>query len=185
MKALLTDVECISKTTYQRGLGVGFNRNDNMILERLMLSYKKSWIRGYILYINDEPVSYWIGSLFRETFYLEYTGYISIYEKYDVGTNLFIKMAEDIIMNTNCRVIDFCYGDAFYKNWFGDRKYQESSIIIFSTTIVNLYINTIMTFADIISKMIQNILKKFGVLNKVKKLWRNQKKLKGGIVSNK
>ena len=77
---LFNDAEVVAKHTYQRGLGVGFDRskeNDN----RIKFMAKSGWLRAYVLYLNAIPCSFAIGSLYKGTLYLNFIGYNPEYNK--------------------------------------------------------------------------------------------------------
>lgn len=82
--------------TYQRSLAAGFIKNlENM--KRLELSARKRWLLAYFLYIADKPCAFWIGALYRDSLFLEFTGYDPAFRKYEPWTILFDQILEEII----------------------------------------------------------------------------------------
>jgi len=168
---LCNDVEEIAKKTYQRGIGAGFIFN-NENYHRMNLSAEKGWLRAYILYISGSPSAFWIGTYYRDTFHLGFTGYDPKYKKFELGTILFMKMVEDLCQN-NIKEIDFGFGDALYKRRFGDQKWQEASILIFSPTLKGVTLNFKRTLTILSVQSTKWILNRLNLLEKVKKRWRS------------
>ena len=169
---LLNDAEEVAKHTYQRGLGVGFDRsneNDN----RIIFMAKSGWLRAYVLYLNDIPCSFAMGSLYKQTLYFNFIGYNPEYNKYELGTIVFLKMVENLIVE-KVKKIDFGFGDAYYKQRFGNKNEIESSICIFSTSIKGVMINISRTAIIGSSILANKMLEKMNILNKIKKYWRKQ-----------
>lgn len=163
--------ELVMKKTFQRGLGVGFYDNASN-RKRLCTVARKGDLRAYELCINERPIAFWIGTQYKGIFYLDFTGYDPDYKKYDPGMILFIKMLEDCCVN-NIKEIDFGFGDAYYKNRFGDHNFEEEVIGIFSVSFKGILINTVSLIIDSISQLAKSILEKTSLLGRIKKKWRN------------
>ena len=168
------DAEEVAKTSYQRGLGVGFADNGEM-RKRLELSAEQKWLRGNIVYIGDKPIAFWLATLYGKTLYLDATGYNPSYRKYEPGTILFNKLIESIFYNDDgVEEIDFGFGDAFYKERYGNQHWQETSVYLFSFTFKSIKINAIRSLVMILSLFAERILKYFNLTARVKKLWRKK-----------
>lgn len=170
---LCHDVEEVAKHTYHRGIGAGFIDGKQ---ERDILEYRaeKEALRGYVLYINNDPVAFWIGIQYLNTFYLAYTGYLPQYEKYELGTILFLKLVEDIISCKTIHTIDFGFGDAAYKRRFGDTSWEEISIYLFPHTLKGFTLNAARTCFALTYKLSIRVLERLNLLEKVKKFWRRK-----------
>jgi hypothetical protein len=167
---LCSDADDIARKTYQRGLGAGFiNNNENK--KRMALAAEKGWLRSFFLYIDSQPCAFWIGTLYGETFYLDYTGYDPSYKKYELGTILFVRIIEDLC-NNSIYEIDFGFGEAFYKKHFGNKNWEEASVIIFSPSIKNIIINLSRAMSAIVSEFAEKFLRRTNLYEKVKKYWR-------------
>lgn len=170
---LCSDVERVAKKTYHRGLRVGFIDNSETRKMFVHLS-NKSELRAFILYINDQPSAFWIGRQYHNTFYLASTGYLPEYEKYELGTILFLKMLEDLCTIKEIQYIDFGFGDAPYKRRFGDSRWEESSVYIFPHRVSGLLLNAARTMTAVVYQLSIGTLKRFNLLEKVKKYWRGR-----------
>ncbi len=164
--------EEIACKTYQRGLGVGFV-NDRLHQQRMRLAAKRCWLRAYLLYVNNQPSAFWIGTAYKGVFYLDFTGYDPMLKKYEPGTLLFMKMIEDCCRD-NIQEVDFGFGDAFYKSRFGDHKWNEASVFIFAPTAKGLKLNTLRTAVTAASHLTQGLASRFNVVDKMKKRWRQK-----------
>jgi len=168
----IEDAEKVAKQTYQRGLGVGLI--DNMQnRDLIMLAAEKGWLRSYILYINNKPVSFEQILLYGDTLFCEHAGYDPAYKDVEPGTNIFIKIIEEVCSETFIKYIDFGFGDARYKKNFCDEKRQEESLYIFAPTVKGVVLNLIITSFSIFSKCTERIFNKFNLTEKIKRLWRN------------
>jgi hypothetical protein len=170
------DIEAIAKNTYHRGLGVGFTNNEEY-RERLQLLSDKGWLLLYILYIKGVPMAYWLTTIYKGIIHLNATGYNSQYQKYEIGTYVLTKLFEDICNKKKANVVDFGFGDALYKQRFGDNSWEESDYILFPKTIKGAGVNFLRMVIYKISDIVKRSLKRSNLINSIKKIWRN--KLKG------
>jgi len=171
---LCNDAEEIAKRTYHRGLGVGFVYN-NENQRRMVLLAKRGWLRAYVLYVGGNPCSFYIGTLYGKTLYLDFTGYDPGYKRYEPGTIAFLKMLEDLCKNSVADYIDFGQGDAFYKRRFGDLSWKEADVMLFSPTFLGVGLNLVRTSTILASRLADKALTLLNLRNKVKKLWRNSR----------
>jgi hypothetical protein len=168
------DSEEIAKKGYQRGLGVGFVSNDEM-KKRLKLSVKLGCFRGYILYNNNRPISFWLTTLYGKTLYLDSTGYDPDYRKYEPGTILFMKLIESVYHDAEkIDNIDFGFGDAPYKERFGNKHWNEATIYLFAPTFKGFRINVVRSLIIGLALVAESVLKRMNMMQKVKKYWRRK-----------
>jgi hypothetical protein len=167
---LCSIAEKIASRTYLRGIGVGFSNTPEMNA-RLVLGAKKNWLKGYVLYTGDEPCSFWIGSLYKNIFHLENTGYIPELRTSSPGQILFLKMVEDLIDEGHATGIDPGFGDADYKKRFGDSYWEESNIYVFSKKIDMIFLCIVIRINATLKKAAKKIGSK-NLLAKIKKQWR-------------
>jgi len=166
------DAEKISQETYLRGLGEGFYANEEM-RNRLDLSARNGWMRGHVLYANEKPCAFWLGTLYQKVLYLDYTGFNSDLNHFSPGRILFVKMIEELCLANKMNSIDFGFGDAEYKQRYGDRNWKESDLYLYNRTPSMLGINLSRKLIDVVSIVAEKILKRFDLLTVVKKRWRH------------
>lgn len=171
---LFRDAEVVAKSSYQRGLGVGFADTPE---ERRRLDFKaeKGWLRAYILYIEDRPSAFWIGDLNEGVFGSEYLGFDTTFAKYSPGMCLILKVIEGFCEGgENVSGIDFASGQAQYKETLSDRVWRETSVFIFGPSLRGIALNLVKTSAVGIDHALKNVLERTGLLQKIKKSWRGR-----------
>jgi hypothetical protein len=169
---IFTDANEIARKTYQRNLDAGF-MDDSIMRRRLAVSADHGWLRTYLLYVDDKPCAFWIGTLYGKVFHLDFTGYDNTYKRYEPGTILFMKMIEDLT-NNKVEEIDFGFGDAFYKQRFGDQQWSESSVYIYAPTMKGILLNAIRTINLIPYRYLLRLAEKTNILQKIKRFWRDK-----------
>jgi hypothetical protein len=177
---MVRDVEDVARKTYQRGLGVGFSDNEEM-RQRLRLDAQIGRLRGYLLYIAEQPCAFWIGSQYGETFHGEYVGYDPAYGKHSPGMFLTMRVIDELCRSNGgekVREIDFGFGDAPYKNLLADRKWQEASVYIFGPTLTGVGLNLLRRPAIAVDRIARGVLERTNLLARVKKLWRQRARQK-------
>jgi hypothetical protein len=172
VELLCRDAEYIAKRTYQRALGVGFIDNE-MNRRRLKLEAEKGWLHAEVLYIAESPCAFWIGFLYGKTFTLAYTGYDPEYRKYEPGTVLFVNMIQNLI-NMNVDIVDFGAGDAFYKERFGDKSWEDATMFIFAPSLKGFLIGFVRNSLLFCKSSALTFLARLGLLQKLKTRWRKQ-----------
>ena len=160
----------IAKTTYQWGLGVGFQGSEEN-KDRLFLEAKKGWFRGYVLFVKGEPAAFWISTVYNGTVYLDYTGYDPGFRDYEVGTALFLRMIGELCRG-NVKQLDFGPGTAFYKEQFGDAAFEEATLCTFSSTVRGMVLGGLNFVTQGPLELCRALLKRFGLEQKLKKFWR-------------
>jgi len=169
---IMQDAEQVARTTYQRGLGVGFSATDEM-RKRLSLQAQKDWLRAYILYISNAPCAFWIGSLYKGVFYSDYLAHDPGYDKHSVGTFLTMNTIE-ALCGEGAKGIDFGPGHSRYKQQFSNSRHEESTVYIFAPTIKGIGLNVVRTFLGLIDSALKMVLQHARLLSQVKRLarWR-------------
>ena len=108
-------------SAYQRRLGVGFaDSAEQRALVRVGLEH--GWMRGYLLYLDGEPVAYWLCSPFRRRMLLRTGGYDEAYAGHRVGIYLLMRVIEDACADPALDVLDFGPGDASYKQQYANES---------------------------------------------------------------
>jgi len=124
----LRDAEKISRLTYQWKFGYGVYNDENTRQELIRLAESGS-LRCYIVYLQGNPCAFGWGKLIYGRFSFQRTGYDPRYRKLSPGTALMIRMIQDLIENTNCKVFDFLWGgEDGYKSRLGNVSVSCASI---------------------------------------------------------
>lgn len=171
---LMRDAEIVAAKSYQRGLNVGFSETP-IIRSRLEFEARKGWLRGYILYLDNQPCAFWIGSLRNEIFLSEYLSFDSAYAKYAPGMYLIMKVIENLNDDKSgdpVRLIDFGIGDTSYKERLANRHWQESAVYIFAPRIKAVWVNALRSSVGSINRSARHVLQLTPWLAGIKRTWR-------------
>jgi CelD/BcsL family acetyltransferase involved in cellulose biosynthesis len=172
VETLFRDVIKVAKKTYQWGLGVGFLDTREQ-LERLQLEAKHGWLRGYVLYVKNEPVGFWLCTVYGDTVHSNYTGYDPQYRKQEVGTAIFLHMIGELCREKS-RGFDFGLGAAFYKSQFGDAKFMEANVCIFAASVRGVILNGLRLLTEGGVDLARKVLSRSKLDQKIKKAWRRR-----------
>jgi len=173
LDSLILDVEQVAKTSYQRGLGVGFADSPAM-RDGLRLKAERGWLRGYVLYLGGRPSAFWIGDVNDDTFGSDYLGYDVQLGKYSPGMYLTLKVIEGFCEDSRegVRAVDFATGHAQYKEVLSNQQWRETCVHVFAPTLKGVSLNLTRTFIGGLDQTIKKALSSTGLLQKIKKGWR-------------
>lgn len=177
---MIRDVEEIAKRTYQRRLGVGFV-DDAAMRQQLQLEAKRERLAGYVLYVAGRPCAFWIGILYRGTFYSGFMGYDPSFAKYSPGMFLVTKVVEDFCngaANMGVGRIDFGLGDAQYKEVLGNHQWEEALLYIFAPSLKGVSFNLLRTSTVLVNEVAKKIFERARLLRRIKKKWRGSTRLR-------
>lgn len=170
---LCQDVEAVALQTYHRAIGVGFEQSNEM-LTRLRFQALKGRLFAYILYIQKTPRAFWIGTIYHNVLHLAFTGYCPSFKQFEIGTILLVKMIQNLrIKQPDIAAIDFGFGDASYKQKFGNKEWEEADLYIFGNTTRSRLINWLRTGIIYFSACIESIVQKYGLEARIKRIWRD------------
>ncbi len=140
LERLVGDADRIARTTYQRALGAGFSDTpEQRTLARVGL--ENGWIRGYLLYLGEEPIAYWLCSTYGGTILIRTAGFDHAYAEHRVGTYLLMRVVEDACADPELSLLDFGPGDAAYKQQFSSESRSERNVVVFAPTLRGRRIN--------------------------------------------
>ena len=79
------------RSTYQRALGAGFaDTPEQRALAAVGLEH--GWMRGYLLYLDAEPIAYWLCSIYGGTILIRTAGFDNAYAEHRVGIYLLMRV---------------------------------------------------------------------------------------------
>lgn len=165
-------METVAAETYQRKLGGGFEKNVEN-LHRLELAARNNWLRAIVMEIDNKPCAYWLGSVYRDIYYSEATGYDTKLRKYEIGTLAFFKLVESLCLE-GVKTFDFGLGDALYKQRLGDASWEEDSIRIFAPSARGITVNLMRTVLEGPTSLGRSILQSFNAEHRIKTFWRRR-----------
>jgi hypothetical protein len=164
--------EGIAKKTYQRGLGVGFEDTKAM-RGRLNLCAQMGWLRAGMLYIEDRPCSFWIGTVYDGVFVSDFLAFDPDFRDYSPGSYLLITMIEEFCKE-GVKAIDFGFGPGEYKERFGNSQLRETSVYIFAPGFKGITLNALRTMTVLAENLVKKTLQRTKLLPRIKRLWRDR-----------
>ncbi len=173
--SLVDTAEKIAKTSYQRGIGVGFF---DSVEERARLRQKAAngCLSAYVLYLGGQACAFWIGDVNDGVFGSDYLGFDPAYAKYSPGTYLILRVVESFCNESPRRTnrIDFGTGAAQYKELLADEVCNEIEVYIFAPSFKGVTLNAIKTLTVGANNVLKRTLQRTGLLQKIKKSWRGR-----------
>jgi CelD/BcsL family acetyltransferase involved in cellulose biosynthesis len=162
----------ISSKTYQYGLGCGFV-DDKRTRSIMTMAARLKWLRAHVMYIGDQPCSFQLGLKYGPTYFLSQIGFDPSWEKFEVGTVLFLKVLESLCSDPAVRSLDFGFGDAQYKKQYANEHWMEVSSHIFAPRLYPICVNISRSFVMGLNLALEHVLIKTGFLFRIKKRWRS------------
>jgi hypothetical protein len=172
MGGFIKEASRVSLKTYQEKLGSGLG-DDEQTRSLLETAAKCGWLRAHVFYIGDEPCAFQRGLQYGKTYFLEQIGFDPRWKEYNVGTVLFLKVLEELCAERRSQTIDFGFGDADYKQSYGNKYWTEASVYIFARRLYPILINILRSFMAAISIGLGYVLNKIGIVGWIKRNWRN------------
>ena len=161
----------VAQQTYQYRRG-GSYRPSEEGRSFLELSARNQWLRAYMLYVENRPVAFWIGTLYQNSFRLDTTGYVQDFKDFDPGIILFLHMIDDLCKQ-GVKQLDFGIGESVYKSRFGDEKLETATGCIFAPTIKGLALMTERCLRYSTENVSRRIASHIGLEHPLRKLWRS------------
>lgn len=165
--ACFRDVETVAAKTYQRRLGVGY-LGDPQQLARLTMLMEHGWLRAYVLYLDETPVAFELGELYRGRFRSLAGGYDSSYGHHRVGAHLLVETIGDLAADADVSVFDFGLGDAEYKRKLAQVSLREADLLLYARRPRPIFINFVRTALLEISHATKAGLRRVALLHRIK-----------------
>jgi CelD/BcsL family acetyltransferase involved in cellulose biosynthesis len=167
--------EQIAKTSYQRGIGVGFFDTLETRAE-LRQKAESGCLCAHVLYLGGQPVAFWIGDIDHGVFGSGYLGFDPAHGKYSPGTYLILRVIESFCTESPRRVdrVDFGTGAAQYKELLSDDVCNEVEVYVFALSMKGVILNFIKTITTGTDKTLKHALERFGLLQMIKTAWRGR-----------
>jgi hypothetical protein len=162
----------ISSKTYQHTLGKGL-KGDPRTLLLLRSAARHGWLQADILFVRDRPCAFQFGLKYQGAYHLDQIGFDPAWNQFNVGTILFLKVLENLCNDPKVDTIDFGFGDAGYKQWYGDNCWQEALLYIFAPRLYPICVNMVQSIATSLYLGANYLARKVGFMGRAKRLWRN------------
>ena len=165
---ILRDVDDVAKKTWQHKLGQGGFDASEALKARLQTEAEIGALRVYLLYIGGKPAAFWVGAIYQQTFYSDFTGYDPAYARYSLGTYLLSQILEDLC-RIGMKAIDFGFTDDDYKRRFGNVEWLETNLHLFPPTLLGMQLSGMRAATALISNASRAMLQQTGLMQRVKK----------------
>jgi CelD/BcsL family acetyltransferase involved in cellulose biosynthesis len=132
LDTVLADLEAIARTTYQRGLGAGFDRERDAALIETAL--REGWFGAWVLYLDGAPVAFELGMRNGDTFVIGAKGYNPEFASLNVGWPVQLRMLQDLADDPAIARADFGFGDADYKRRLASGGWEELDVVVHGRT---------------------------------------------------
>jgi len=172
----------ISSKTYQSALGVGIV-NDEQTKSLLKAAAKQGWFRGNILLADSKPCAFLLGLAYKNVYYGVCTGYDPVFRSYWPGTIIFLKVVESLCVDPSIEMIDFYFGDAWYKKSYGTESWPEASAYIFAPKLRMILINLLRSSMICINSALEYVVNKIHAVDWIKRKWRDLLRPKSSVES--
>lgn len=143
--------------------------NDEFEMQLFTFLASQNALRAYLLWQNDDPVSFCIGTQYNGVFHYEEVGYDRDYSKKSPGQILVIRMLEEMYEHNSPAVFDFGGGDAEYKRQFGTRISESGHVWLLRPGLRSKLIVGYLSSRRAMSQSLRGALAKFGLLDRVRK----------------
>ena len=166
LDVLLGDIETVASRTYQRRIGVGFVGHERQ-RSRLAALAARGWLRGYVLYLDGQPIAFELGELYRNRFDSLAGAYDPDYGQHRVGAYLLMKAIEDLGAE-HVSVFDFGFGDAEYKSKLAHRRLEEGDLVMYARRPRPIWIKFARTTLLEISRAVTAGLTRLALMERIK-----------------
>ena len=169
---LIHDAEAVACQGYQRALHVGFEANPEN-WKRLKLEAHRGNLRSSVMYVGQKPVAFWIGSVYKGTYYSDFMSYAPETRRFQPGNIVFQHVVERLC-DEGIRSLDFGLGDAFYKKRFADKSWDEISILLFAPSPKWIAICLLCNCVAILEHVGRFLLEEARLTQKLKTSWKRR-----------
>jgi hypothetical protein len=144
LEAAISDMEKIaSKTDKRRVFGDSFPDTPE-IHEQMVVAAKRGWLRIYILYLEEKPAAFWMGTIYDHCLRADHVGYDPVWGEFSPGIFLFLNILEDL-RDEDIKTVDFGWSDIQFRQCFGDLKRVEARVHIYAPTLRGIQLNLLST----------------------------------------
>ncbi|MDA0834758.1 MAG: GNAT family N-acetyltransferase [Planctomycetota bacterium] len=171
----LRDAHRVSLETWQsQTLGLRI-KNDERELTTFGAMATMGAFRSYLLYREEQPIAFVMGTQSHGTFLMNELGYDQAYSRYSPGQVLLVHILDDLIDDPEISQLDFGFGHAGYKEIFGTHLSRSADIWLmpenWTTTLVRMWGGT----SQWLSRSIKSVANQIGVTSRLRKALRRLK----------
>lgn len=166
----ISDMEEIaSKTDKRQVFGVGFF-DTPQIRQQMALAAEKGWLRIYILYIEEKPAAFWMGTLYDGCLQGDHVGYDAVWSKFSPGIFLFLNILNEL-RGEDIKIVDVGCGYGQLQQCLGDLRRVESQIKIYAPTMRGVGLNLLRTVIHRATEFVKLLLRRTSYMWARRALW--------------
>ena len=173
LKEFLTSVKQLSDKTYQTKLLDAGLPNDPGYHEDLLQKAAQNKVRAFLLYKDNQPISYLLLDAIGNTLIYRYLGYDPTESSNSPGTVLHWLALEYLTTENQFKYLDFTEGEGQQKRTFGTHSIHCANIYWLKKNMKNLALVYSQTALNQCSRSLGNLFDSLGLKAKLKKLIRN------------
>jgi hypothetical protein len=162
----------VSQKTYQEKLLDAGIPADAEFVRRMKLLAAQDQVRAYILFDDARPVSYLYCPVENDVLIYAYLGYDPGYIKMSVGTVLQWLAMEALFKEARFSYFDFTEGQSDHKRLFATHELYCANVLFLRRSFKNRLLVRSHYLMGVFSQKLGNILDKYGVKAKVKRMLR-------------
>lgn len=164
----LAAAQQVAKHSWQSDL-LGLRiHNDDFELQLFTLLASLGALRSYLLWKDDAPVSFCIGTQHNGVFHYEEVAYHRDFSRKSPGQVMVVKMLEDQFEHDTASVFDFGGGDAEYKRQFGNSIGESGHIWLLRPGLRSRLIAAYLGGRRLLSTTLRSALERTGLIDRVR-----------------
>ncbi len=169
MDTFYTLARAVSQKTYQeRLLGSGLPE-DETFRTAMQKSAERDEARGYLLFLNGEPVSYLYTPIQKGCVIYAYLGYDPAIAMHSPGTVLQLEAMERLFAEQRHRYFDFTEGDGQHKRLFSTGCVECMDVLLLRPTVANRVLITTHRNFHAGVEALGNVAERYGLKARLKK----------------
>ncbi len=132
LEPALAAVEQIASQSDKRSLGFGFFDTAE-VREGMALAARADWLRIYVLYLEDKPAAFWMGTLYNGCLQADHVAHDRVWAHFSPGTFLLLHII-DRLQRVAVSSVDLGRGRAQLKECLGALPQPEARVQIYAST---------------------------------------------------
>jgi CelD/BcsL family acetyltransferase involved in cellulose biosynthesis len=153
LEQAIPDMEQIARKSVKRQLGFGFFDTPET-REQLFVEAARGWLRLYILYVEEKPVSYWKGTLYACCLQTDHVGFDSAWSAFSPGIFLFLSILQSL-RHEDVKTVDLGWGNGQFYQCFGNMRRSEARVQICAPKLKALQLNLLHTLTHYVTTLIR------------------------------
>jgi hypothetical protein len=139
LEPAISVIEEIASKSDKRRSGFGFF-DTPQVRQQMAIAAEAGWLRIYVLYLEDKPAAFWMGTLYNRCLQADQVGYDPIWAGFSPGIFLFLNILESL-QDAGIETVDFGRGSSQLKQCFAALRRVEVCAHIYASTLRGLQLN--------------------------------------------